>query len=137
MIPTIYTSPQSKIFPKSATTQNFTEDLIYTVTALDQTQQDWTVTVEGGYVYIAEKTDEGFRIYPNPSNGIFTIKTLQKFQDFGELKITNLTGKTIYTRGHVPLDNPLQIDLSNQPKGIYFISLQTNQGIYTEKVVIQ
>ncbi len=78
-------------------------------------------------------TSDKINIYPNPSNGIFTIENLTGFQNLLGLEITDITGKTIPTMEHAPL----QIDISNQPKGIYFIKIQTETGIYTEKIIIQ
>lgn len=52
--------------------------------------------------------------YPNPSNGIFSIKS-----DFpiSELEILDVTGKTVYSSSVNA--KQISIDLSQQPKGIY------------------
>ena len=150
LTPVIFTSAQSKIFPRSAITQNFSEDFIYTITALDQTPQEWTIIVEGGTTEI-NHLDNNFLIYPNPSNGIFTIETskpvpLQReFLNFSisKIVISDITGKIIYSSKFQNFSNlqpvPLQreIDISNQPAGIFFINIQTETGIYTEKLIIQ
>ena len=81
-------------------------------------------------------TKELFTIYPNPNNGKFTIKlegqhSTYKFDVYnilGELinGITNKTSLTTY-----------DIDISNFPKGIYFIKLFDGENIYSEKVVLE
>ena len=135
LTPSITISDFASISPESGIPQDFTNPVEYTVTAENNDEQIWTVTVdiETG---ILNSVINHFSVYPNPSNGIlyFNFKELERPL---RVEITNLTGKTIYTRRHVPLDNPLQIDLSNQPKGIYFIKIETENGTYTEKLIVQ
>ncbi len=93
---------------------------------------------------ISEPQKESFEIYPNPSGGDFIIKVDPDEKIFG-IKITNTTGETIYTRGHVPLyststlpnfKSGSQINLTNHPKGVYFITIETNKSIQTKKIII-
>ena len=77
-------------------------------------------------------------IYPNPSTGIFNLSAFSKPES---VEITDITGKTIYnmTRRHAPLhigNATLQIDISNQSAGIYFIKIQTENQIFTKKLII-
>ncbi len=76
-------------------------------------------------------------IYPNPSNGIFTIenKNPQGFENLVGLEITDITGKLILSKD-VACNVSTKIDISNQPAGIYFINIQTETEIYTEKIII-
>jgi ELWxxDGT repeat protein len=55
------------------------------------------------------------KIFPNPTNGNFTIDSEKEL----EITITNILGKTILT--HQIQQGKNQINLSNQPNGIYFI----------------
>ena len=34
-------------------------------------------------------------------------------------------------------DYQLSIDLSNQPKGLYFVKINTDKGIFVEKIVLE
>ena len=45
IIPTITVSPMATISPASGTPQDFTNPVVYTVTAEDESSQDWTVTI--------------------------------------------------------------------------------------------
>jgi len=70
-------------------------------------------------------------IHPNPSNGIFTIKS---DQNIDHIKVMNSVGKKIYKQ----TENMNEIDLSHLPKGVYFISAHTSKKtIITRKIVIQ
>ncbi|HKZ67707.1 MAG TPA: T9SS type A sorting domain-containing protein [Chitinophagaceae bacterium] len=75
-------------------------------------------------------------IYPNPSNGNFSISINEK-----EFNVTvyDVTGKMIYEN-----KNEKQINLTTQPKGIYFLKitaedLPTGQAgkTYSQKLIIQ
>ncbi len=64
-------------------------------------------------------------IYPNPSNGIFTIER-EIFSEATVYQITDITGKTIAT-GELG-DKQTQIDLSAAQSGVYF--LRTSNGVF-------
>ncbi len=77
-------------------------------------------------------------IFPNPSNGIFTINFDLLSSDKGgqsNVKITDITGKSIEQL--LISNSQSTIDLSKEPKGIYFITIKTINNIFTEKIIIQ
>ncbi len=83
------------------------------------------------YVGINNIYENEISIFPNPTNGIFRLTNVP--QELSNVQITNITGKIIYntTMGHVPL----QIDISNQSEGIYFIKIQTENNIIIKKII--
>ena len=68
---------------------------------------------------------ENFKIFPNPSNGIFTIER-ELLAEKDAYQITDITGKII-ANGKLN-DKQTQIDLSSAQSGIYF--LKTNNGVF-------
>ncbi|MBO7083909.1 MAG: T9SS type A sorting domain-containing protein, partial [Bacteroidales bacterium] len=77
---------------------------------------------------------EGFSIFPNPTDGmIYIVETCHgaSLQGQTEYRITNLMGQTLMT-GDITTENQ-QLDVSNLPKGIYFITV----GKDTRKIVIR
>lgn len=77
-------------------------------------------------------------IYPNPTNGIFTIKNFEAFLtplSFSKIKITDLTGKIISRKTIVNNLSTIQFDLSNQSAGIYFIKIKTKNNNIFKKIV--
>jgi hypothetical protein len=76
-----------------------------------------------------KKKENAFVVYPNPGNGLLSIKynvqsTMYKVQ------CINLQGQLVYTS--TDLDN---IDISDLPKGMYFIQLldENNQILGSQK----
>ena len=131
LTPEIIISVEATVFPESGISQDFTDSFEYTVTAENEDEQIWTVTVE-----IANNIDDlnsQFTIYPNPSTGIFTISNLSAFAKPESVEITDITGKIIFNSQFSIFNSQFSI----QKKGIYFIKIQIKKGIYTEKIVIQ
>ncbi len=113
-------------FPVGITT------VVWTVTDIAGNSEICTFDVQiNAFVGISDLSELEISIYPNPTTGIFTITNY-------ELQITNveirdITGKTIYhtTMAHAPL----QIDITNQASGIYFIKFQNNEIVKTLKII--
>lgn len=71
-------------------------------------------------------------IFPNPSNGKFTINC--SLIEHSQLIFSNILGDIIYL---IDIKSKsTEIDLSNQPKGIYFYQLQSNSKILENGKVI-
>ena len=66
-----------------------------------------------------------FSVYPNPSTGIYTIK----MDEIGAVTIRNILGKLIFT------GKTKTIDLSNQPNGIYLLTLTIDSKTATTKLI--
>ena len=80
---------------------------------------------------IKENSSIGFAVYPNPTNGMLTIRANEK----GTVEITNLQGKVVYKNS---LNSTSQvINLSENAKGVYFVSITTSKGVEVQKIVIQ
>ena len=67
--------------------------------------------------------DENLKIFPNPSNGIFIIKTTITNSSY---KIHNLIGQTIKS-GFIN-NGENSIDIRNSIDGIYFITIESENG---------
>ena len=86
-----------------------------------------------GSVNVSELEKNIFNIFPNPTNGIFTIELdIAKKYD---LNIHNVLGQSVYSR--TTNSTNTKIDLSNFDKGIYTVELKDKNNIYTEKIVLE
>ena len=75
-----------------------------------------------------------FSIYPNPSNGTFTIRNYELGIRNYDLKIYNLLGEVVYSQ---QLNTPYSILHTPLKSGLYFIQLQTDKEIMTKKLGIE
>ena len=94
-------------------------------------------TTEGIGVY--ELSEKIFLIYPNPTNGI--IKLDFEENNIQQIRISDITGKTIINtstslnKSKTETRQNEKIDLSGFKSGIYTISVQTDEDIFTTKIV--
>ena len=74
-----------------------------------------------------------FTAYPNPNNGIFTIK-LGEVANY-DLIVNNVLGQTVFSTSTKGMNT--SIDLSSFDKGIYTVELKDENAIYTEKIIVE
>jgi len=75
---------------------------------------------------------ENFSIYPNPSNGMFMLNS--KITN-GEISICNILGEIVFSSKINSAETT--IDLSDAAVGVYFVSVKTEKGSFTEKIIIE
>jgi hypothetical protein len=96
---------------------------------------DASVTLPTGIEQPLESLNP-MEIYPNPSGGSFSIQLQPGKSKTQNLEIYNVTGEKLIST--VPNSNGVcDINLSNAPKGIYFVKLYEGENIRVEKIVIQ
>lgn len=96
----------------------------------DTAQQIITVQTCSGINEFAD--NNAITIYPNPSGGIVMLQSAEKNS---AVEILNVLGEKVYSLNHLFRD--LQIDISSQPNGIYFLQIETNRGLENKKIIIQ
>jgi hypothetical protein len=70
-------------------------------------------------------------IYPNPSNGTFTIN-LENKRPIQNLEVYNVVGERILQQ-----HQSNQVSIPNAQAGIYFVKIDDGIGIYTKKITVQ
>jgi len=84
-----------------------------------------------GIKEVAEKLF--FKVYPNPGTGVFFFQT----NETGVyINIINLLSEPVYSL-QVNTAAAEAIDLSNLPKGIYYLNVHRDGDVRTQKIVIQ
>lgn len=77
--------------------------------------------------------DNQITVYPNPStNGVFNINTTSTLKQ-SSIKVYSVYGQLVFESAQVGS----AIDLSNQPAGVYFIQLKSEETSISKRVVIQ
>jgi hypothetical protein len=99
--------------------------------------QDIIIAKIGNATGIKENNEfSEIHVYPNPSNGKIYVKQ-DPFSDLNgvDLILTNTLGQVIYSKSINSLET--EIDLSTQPKGIYFVRLEKEGKTATCKFIIE
>jgi hypothetical protein len=78
---------------------------------------------------ITNTNSRQFKIYPNPNDGTFTIES---DLENAFIVIYNTSGVAVY---HNYLSIPAEINIASQPKGMYYIKIETEREIYFEKFI--
>lgn len=92
---------------------------------------DWPTTVNG------VNAERSIEIYPNPSNGIFTITTSSSAA-LKQIDVLNIVGSNVYS---ISTNNAgflnYNVDLTGMSKGVYMVRCTFATGTITRKIVLQ
>ena len=78
-----------------------------------------------------------FKVYPNPSNGNFTIE-MENSNDNDHISVLDFSGRKMFTQKIKSGTIKQEIHCENLAKGVYFITLEKNNGAATsvQKIII-
>lgn len=117
-------------------TNSTTRTGLITVTAGAKTK---TITVtQNGITGIKETAalQASLNLYPNPSNGLFTVDFSKTNAVVKTVSVYDFTGRLLLEK--VVNKNELSTTLTvNQATGIYFVKLDTNKGTISRKLIIR
>jgi hypothetical protein len=74
-------------------------------------------------------------VYPNPSNGLFTV-SVTGLSNNVNMTVQNVQGQVVYSKDYANSFTE-DIDLSGLAKGVYFIKLTSETTSQVKKIVIQ
>jgi Zn-dependent metalloprotease len=86
---------------------------------------------------IENKLIEEFVVYPNPNNGVFSVQFTSNSKQKVKLEVYNILGGLVsseYKSIKVGL-NQIEVDISNQTKGIYFVKLTSGESTNVVRIV--
>jgi hypothetical protein len=76
-------------------------------------------------------------VYPNPSEGMFTVRLNETFDGPVTLNIYNHIGQLVYQAGEKVIPGTeIRLNLDNMDAGIYFLEVTGNHLRCSEKLVI-
>lgn len=74
-----------------------------------------------------------FSVYPNPTSRIINIEA----KAITEICLYNNMGQLLYRQIPSTLKNKHTLNMQNYPSGLYILSIRTNNGIFSRKVIYQ
>lgn len=76
-------------------------------------------------------------LFPNPSTGMFNLNVALQSQENLTINVTNMLGQTVQTvsEGYT-YGGSYQLDLNNQPNGVYFVEVVAGEQKTVERIVI-
>jgi PKD repeat protein len=84
------------------------------------------------------ETKNKFTIYPNPTKGEFKLNATLNSNEKYVLTIHNVLGQNIYSKAITNItDLSTIINISNQPRGMYSVTLTGNNSNITQKLIIE
>jgi hypothetical protein len=79
-----------------------------------------------------------FNLAPNPTSGIVNVNLILPKAEDVTVYVMNQLGQVVYTEQRSNfLQDMFDINLENQPAGMYYVTINTPTGKLTEKLVIQ
>ncbi len=77
--------------------------------------------------------------YPNPTDGLFILSLNSENEDYLNIEIYNMSGQIVYSdlNHYVFAFNSMQIDLSEQPAGMYIIHISGNYVNKNIKIIVE
>jgi len=78
-------------------------------------------------------------IYPNPSRDVFNISFVSEEKQNLEVRLLNVIGEQLIAEDLKQFvgEYTKEIDLTNKAKGIYFLEIETDDGIINKKLILQ
>jgi len=78
-------------------------------------------------------------IYPNPSRDVFNITFTSEYLQDLKVRILNVIGEELMADDLQQFigEYTKQINLHENAKGIYFLEIETNDGVVNKKLILQ
>jgi len=96
----------------------------------------WASPVVSPTVGIEENVfDQLVKVYPNPAVAEVNITVPHKLT--GELRMFDVSGKLLKYERHAVFENTYTLDVSSTPAGVYFIRLNTSEGVAVKKLIVE
>jgi hypothetical protein len=73
-------------------------------------------------------------VFPNPTHDYFTIQLHNAMQQPHSIELTDISGKIVHGE-NISFNGRYQVDISNLSKGIYFLTVSSNNSFQTQKLI--
>ena len=83
---------------------------------------------------LEKKSEQGFLLSPNPSDGIIHIRLVPTLNEIVMLEITDIYGRCIYSEY---FSQETHVNLDDCPKGIYLVTIHGFKGTLKRKLILK
>lgn len=95
----------------------------------------WMSDLDSGLSVTNFDLGNAFKVYPNPSRGVFNIKS--SINNSVNFEVYDVTGKLILSKTNVTFGNDeYALDLSGVSKGVYFLEINESNNSATKKLIV-
>ncbi len=115
----------STVQTSGVTSNNFTKNVVYKVTAQDGSTKNYTVKVTVEQSTGINELARTMKLYPNPAMSKLNIHSNIKLN---EIKCFSVSGQEL----KIPLTNR-SLDISRLSPGVYFVQLHTEKGVVVKR----
>lgn len=87
-----------------------------------------------------QKLNPMLTVFPNPSNGAFTIQGINSFTgNLQKIEVLNQLGQIVYKRNFDPGDysSDLKIDTQINESGVYFLRVSLSDRIVSQRLIVR
>jgi hypothetical protein len=130
LVPTITISDKASIDPASGLAKDFTNPVLYTLTAEDGTTVQYTVTVSLA-TGVEDLLTGRFRVYPVPAH---TEIYAEGIEEVTLIEIFDVTGNKYLTEV-CEGESLKELPVGHLSRGVYFIRLTTPKGVVMKKFI--
>jgi hypothetical protein len=80
----------------------------------------------------------GLQLRPNPNSGSFKLQFTADAASIGKISLFDISGRSVYEKNIVTsmAENSFEIT-SSLPSGVYFLQLQTSEGVALKKLIVE
>lgn len=78
-----------------------------------------------------------FKAYPNPTTGLLNLEFPGSFNQKISVSVTSIIGQVVYQRQFKHGQSSAQINLSDNPKGYYFLEIRDESGNVARKKILK
>ena len=135
--------------PETSSEQN-PQNIVYnqngafdvTLTVVNNFGQDTKTEVD--YIYVSgvgvdeqNITSDRVFIFPNPTNGMINVVIAGDVSTINRIDVFNALGNSVLKIGpEKPFEKKMQFDLSGHNPGLYYINIETMEGVILKKITL-
>lgn len=105
---------------------------------LKQTDKNGRFTYSNVVSVVLDKTGKQYVIYPNPAANKSTIRVLANMKQ-AAVRLTDALGREVFLKSYGALNvgEEIQVPLIGLSRGVYFLTVVSDTGIATQKIMVQ